>query len=243
LSAPIIGVTSSRSLNQFGYPQFSVSEAYTASLSNAGASPVLIPLGLPETTLQTIVQRLDGILFSGGGDIDPRQYGNDPHPLVSDVDPDRDQVEIQLLHQVMKEGLPILGICRGLQIINVALGGSLYEDVLEQHPKAVKHRYYPDWPRDHLAHTVQVETGSQLMEILGTSTVQVNSLHHQGVNQLAPGLRASSYAPDGLIEGFELQDYPYGLAVQWHPENLQAYAPMRELFKSFVEAAGNHKRA
>jgi putative glutamine amidotransferase len=107
----------------------------------------------------------------------------------------------------------------------------------------LNHRYYPDWPRDHLAHTIQVETDSQLEEVLGTSTIQVNSMHHQAVKQLAPGLRASSHAPDGILEAFELQDYPYGLAVQWHPENLQAHAPMRELFKSFVQAAGNHNKA
>lgn len=236
---PLIGVTSSRNLNQYGYPQHSVSEAYISSLRDAGAAPVLIPLGLPGTTLQAFVSRLDGILFSGGGDIDPGQYGNAPHPLVSDVDTDRDQVEIQLLHKTMRKGLPILGICRGLQVINVALGGSLYEDILEQHPGALNHRYYPDWPRDHLAHTVQVETDSELEGILGTSTIQVNSMHHQAVKQLAPGLRASSYAPDGILEAFELQDYSYGLAVQWHPENLQAHAPMRELFKSFVRAAAN----
>jgi putative glutamine amidotransferase len=137
--------------------------------------------------------------------------------------------------------MPVFGICRGLQVINVALGGTLYEDLDDQFPNALKHDYYDDQPRDYLAHTIRVETDSRLARILGSSSTEVNSLHHQGIRRLAPSLRASAFAPDGLIEATELLEYPFGLAVQWHPECLQAYAPMRHLFQAFVDAANNYR--
>jgi len=241
LSIPLIGVTTYRTLNKFGFTQSSVSEAYTCSLVNAGAVPLLIPVGLPESALDALLPRLDGILFTGGGDIDPQRYGGEPHPLVSDVDNDRDRIELYLLEHIFETKAPFMGICRGLQVINVALGGSLYEDILDQRPDSIKHAYLPDWPREHLAHTIQVEANSRLAGILGTDNLQVNSLHHQGIRRLAPGLQASAYAPDGMIEAFELPGHPYGLAVQWHPENLQAYTPMQVLFRSFVQAVEEHK--
>ncbi|MEW5872901.1 MAG: gamma-glutamyl-gamma-aminobutyrate hydrolase family protein [Chloroflexota bacterium] len=238
MRTPLIGLTTYRSLNQQGYPQFSQSEAYTSALAQAGACPVMIPLGLPEAALQALLARLDGVLFTGGGDVDPERYGNPQHPLVAGVDSDRDQLEIDLAQQLARSGKPFLGICRGLQVINVALGGSLYEDLLEQHPNSLKHQFYPDWPRQHLAHAVQVEPGSRLAEILGASNAQVNSLHHQGIQRLAAGLSLTARAPDGVIEAFEMPGHPFGLAVQWHPENLQDHAPMRALFQAFVGAAG-----
>lgn len=238
MSLPMIGLTTYRSLSQQGYPQFAQSEAYTRALAQAGACPVMIPLGLPEAALQTLLARLDGVLFTGGGDVDPARYGNPQHPLVADVDPNRDQLEIGLLHELTRAGKPFLGICRGLQVINVALGGSLYEDLLEQRPGSLEHRFYPGWPREHLAHAVQIEPGSRLAEILSGPTFPVNSLHHQGIQRLAAGLRPTASAPDGLVEAFELPGHSFGLAVQWHPENLQEHAPMRALFQAFVRAAG-----
>ncbi len=234
---PLIGVTTYRNLSSQGYPQFSTSQAYCDSLAQAGASPVMIPSGLPDETLSTLISRLNGILFSGGGDIHPECYGSKLHPLVANVDTDRDHLEISLLHQAIQVGAPFFGICRGLQAINVALGGSLYEDILDQRQESIPHQYYPDWPREHLAHSVQIEPGSRLADILGGVTFSVNSLHHQGIRILASGMQASAYAPDGLIEAIELPDYPFGLAVQWHPENLQAHPPMRALFRTFVQAA------
>ncbi|MBN1145660.1 MAG: gamma-glutamyl-gamma-aminobutyrate hydrolase family protein [Anaerolineales bacterium] len=238
---PLIGVTTYRTPSKYGYAQNCVSEAYTSSLASAGAAPLLIPVGLPEPGLDALWPRLDGILFTGGGDIDPQQYGGEPHPFVSDVDIDRDRMEIHLFNHILEDRLPFLGICRGLQVINVALGGSLYEDIIDQRPDSLKHQYFPDWPRDYLAHTIQIENDSRLASILGAESLQVNSLHHQGVRRLAPGLQASAYAPDGLIEAFELPGHPYGLAVQWHPENLQAHAPMQALFRSFVQAIIENK--
>ena len=237
MTAPLIGITTYRNPNRLGYPQNCISEAYVSSLEAAGALPAMIPLGLSESTLDGMLERLDGVLFSGGGDLQPERYGSQPHPLVHNVDLDRDRVELKLFEETIRRGLPFLGICRGLQLINVALGGSLYEDLLDQHPGALRHQAPDEWPRDQLAHTVQLEIDSRLSAILGGTELQVNSQHHQGIRRLAGGLRATAYAPDGIVEAFELPGYPYGLAVQWHPEWLQAHAPMRALFRSFAQAA------
>ena len=184
-----------------------------------------------------MISRLDGVIFSGGGDLESSIYGMEATPEVKNVDPDRDRVEIQTVLEVVSEGLPFLGICRGLQVINVALGGTLYTHIADQHPQAVEHTFYPDWSRDHLGHPVRVDRGSRLAAILDTQEIQTNSLHHQGIRTQAPGLQATAWAPDGLIEGIELPEHPFGLGVQWHPEWMPASAPMRALFSAFVEAA------
>jgi putative glutamine amidotransferase len=237
LTSPLIGITTYRILSRYGYPVIGVTEAYNQALSRAGAHPVLVPLGLPDDSLQGLLARLDGILFSGGGDVHPQRYGAQPHPLVDSVDEDRDRVEITLIQEVMARGIPFLGICRGLQVINVALGGSLYEDLLDQHPNALKHDRFPGEARDFLAHPVTINRDSQLLDILGSAEIEVNSLHHQGIRRLSPKLRATAHAPDGVIEAVEAPAHPFGLAVQWHPEWLQAHLAMRALFEKFVQAA------
>jgi putative glutamine amidotransferase len=237
LSSPLIGITTSRIYNRYGFSQIAVTEAYVKAVSRAGATPLLIPLGLPDAAYRALLDHLDGILFSGGGDVQPERYGGQPHPLVSEMDPDRDRVEISLLQDSLQSGKPFLGICRGLQLINVAMGGSLYEDLQVQYPKAQRHQFFPEKPRSFPAHDVQIEPESRLAGILGTTQTEVNSLHHQGIRQLAAGLWASAYAPDGVIEAFELPDYPFGLAVQWHPEWMQDLGPMRALFQAFTQAA------
>jgi putative glutamine amidotransferase len=237
LTRPLIGITTYRSLSRYSYPVISLTEAYVQALSLAGADPLLVPPGLPDKGMGSLLARLDGILFSGGGDIHPRFYGSQPHPLVTEVDEDRDRVEIALVRQAMQRGTPFLGICRGLQVINVALGGSLYEDLLDQYPNSLKHDSFPEKARDYLAHSVSIDENSQLAEILGTQEVQVNSLHHQGIRKAAPDLRSTAHAPDGVIEAVEAPEHPFGLAVQWHPEWLQAHLVMRSLFERFVQAA------
>jgi putative glutamine amidotransferase len=236
MTAPLIGITTYRTHNRYQYPQICLSEAYISSLAQAGALPVLVPLGLSESALDELVARLDGVLFSGGGDVEPERYGSQPHPLVDNVDLDRDRVELHLLQKVLAARQPFLGICRGLQLINIGLGGTLYEDILDQKPGSLHHSTPDELPRNHLSHTVRVESNSQLSKILAHPEVQVNSLHHQGVRRLAGDLLPTAYAPDGIIEAFELPGVRYGLAVQWHPEWLQEHLSMQALFRSFVEA-------
>ena len=241
MTSSLIGITTSRSGKSNGYPVFTLAEAYASALLQAGASPILIPISVTDEALSHILTRLDGLLFSGGGDMHPHSYGGEEHPRVDLVDQDRDRGEVLLVKRALGRSLPVFGICRGLQVINVALGGTLYEDLDDQFPNALKHDYIDEQARDYLAHSIQVEPDSRLSRILGISSLKVNSLHHQGIRRLATSLCASAFAPDGLIEAAELLEYPFGIAVQWHPECLQDYAPMRLLFQAFVEAANNYR--
>jgi len=237
MMAPLIGITTYRHLNKQGYPLISLNEAYVQAVSQAGGIPILVPLGLPKNQIAAILLRLDGILFSGGGDIEPGRFGMEPHPEVTGVDLDRDRVEIALAQDAVQKGVPFLGICRGIQILNVALGGTLYTHIPDQVPGAVHPPYIEENPRDFLAHEVTIQAGTQLYKILGESQVRVNSLHHQGILDLAPGLVESAHASDGVIEAVEMPGHPFGVAVQWHPECIPSLAPMRALFKSFGVAA------
>jgi putative glutamine amidotransferase len=152
------------------------------------------------------------------------------------VDEDRDRVEITLFQAAYDRRMPFLGICRGLQLVNIALGGSLYEDLLAQYPQALQHNYFSVQAPDYLAHPVTVEEDTRLAGILGATRLEVNSLHHQGIRQLGSGLQPIAHAPDGLVEAVQVLDYPFGLAVQWHPEWLQEHLAMRALFSEFVRA-------
>jgi putative glutamine amidotransferase len=234
---PVIGVTTMRRKSQYGLQLASLAEAYVKALSQAGACPVLIPNQLPEQALDDLLARLDGILFTGGGDIAAKYYQAETHPKINGVESARDQLELSILERVVQDGKPFMGICRGLQLINVGLGGSLYADIAEQVPEADKHDYYPDWDRDFLSHPVSTQPDSRLAAILGNNSTAVNSLHHQAIRDLAPGLVATAHAPDGIIEAVELLQHPFGLAVQWHPEWLTAHSQMRRLFAAFIEAA------
>lgn len=242
MQQPLIGITTHRSYTALGVPLFAAAQAYAEAIIQAGGAPVLIPLGLSESTLETLLNRLDGLLFSGGGDIAPETYGSQPDLKVDDVDRDRDQIEFWLVHQAIQRPLPFLGICRGLQVINVALGGTLYSDILDQHPGAMPHQFFPGHPRSYRAHTVKIASGSHLAQFLDQDQIAVNSLHHQGVNQLADKALANALAPDGILEGLEIPDHPFGMAVQWHPEWMQDDLAMQRLFQAFVQASSeNHQ--
>jgi putative glutamine amidotransferase len=233
---PVIGVTTMCRQNEQGMQLVSVAEAYITALTQAGICPVLIPNQISESAVDELLVRLDGILFTGGGDIAADFYQDEQNPMINGVERDRDRIELHLLKRAVEEGKPFMGICRGLQLVNVGLGGSLYADIAEQAPWAIKHDYYPEWKRDYLAHSVEVQTDSRLHSILGAKTVEVNSLHHQAIRQVAPDLVPTAFASDGIVEAVELQQHPFGLAVQWHPEWLTAHRQMRNLFSAFAEA-------
>ena len=236
MKKPLIGITAFRH-RQGTLPRAALNQTYITAVQKAGGIPVLIPVGIPEDHFDDLFARLDGIIFTGGVDIVPGRYNAPMHPTVTEVDPLRDEMEIAMLQRLVKTEMPIFAICRGIEVINVALGGTLYTHISDQLPNALHHPNYGDLPRTLLAHSVQVESGSRLDDILGSSTVWVNSLHHQGVRDLAPGLRATAFAPDGLVEGLEIIDHPYGVAVQWHPEELIDQPPMLNLFQSLVKAS------
>jgi putative glutamine amidotransferase len=238
MSQPIIGLTTSQVSTLSRPAETKLADAYIQAVIDAGGTPLLIPNHIPDKALGKLCSRLDGLLFTGGGDIHPERYGGKVHERVYSINLQRDHIEITLFQEARRIRLPFLGICRGIQVINVACGGTLYEDICDQHPEALKHDYYPDWSRDHLAHEVDIDPNSQLSRVLDQSQVRVNSLHHQAVREVSPDLVIVAHAPDGIVEGIELPGHPFGMAVQWHPECLQAYQAMRALFTNFVAAAG-----
>lgn len=234
---PLIGITTTHSQNEDNLPSIMVLQAYARAVLEAGGAPVLVPSMLVETGWEAVYARLDGLLFSGGADLSPDLFKGAPHPRVYGVDSQRDSIELTFFHAALKDGKPLLGICRGIQLINVALGGTLYSHLPGQLPNALDHDYPGDL-RTVLVHEVRLEAGTRLAGIAGEQVLKVNSLHHQGLKALAPGLRAAGHAPDGLVEAVELPDHPFALAVQWHPEWLTDQGPTRNLFRAFVQAAG-----
>jgi putative glutamine amidotransferase len=234
---PWIGITSYRTDKGYYVPRAAVGQAYIDSILQAGGIPLLIPVGIPEAQLPQLCSGLDGLLLTGGGDIDPTRFGEMMHPKVRSIDTARDEIEIALAKLVVKEKKPFLAICRGIQVLNVALGGTLYTHISDQLPDALLHPCYPDLPRNLAVHEVKLVEGSQLAGIFGGPKVRVNSLHHQGLKDVAPGLRPTGFAPDGLVEVLEVPDHTFGIGVQWHPEAMPESVQMQALFRAFVDAA------
>ncbi len=239
---PIIGCTSSRKMSddtpsvEFkGLPS-----SYVEAVIAAGGIPLLIPEGLGESDLELVFERIDGLLVPGGGDIDPSFYGEDlRHESLRGINPGLDQLEFYMVRKAVAEQKPMLAICRGHQVFNVALGGTLWQDVASQTESGTEHDLFRKFSRQHIAHDVSITAGTNLARCLGAPIVSVNSLHHQGVRQLAPELTVAAVAPDGLVEGIEVPGHPFAVGVQWHPENLVHDHPaMMSLFKGFVDAAG-----
>ena len=237
MSTPVIGLTTYNGENQYGHPIVALMQQYIIAVSEAGGVPMLIPSGVTSEAIKALFEKLDGILLTGGGDIAIKRFDGEPHLRVHGVDPDRDTVEFALLQAAAESGKPFLGICRGFQVVNVALGGTLYTHIQDQLPGAIEHDYDSDSQRQFLAHKIRLQKSSSLEDILIESEIAVNSLQHQGAKDLAPTLKQTAFAPDGLVEGLELMGHPFALAVQWHPEWLLDQPVSRRLFKAFVESA------
>ena len=241
---PVIGIATQTLPGVPGerQPCWLMGRSYVEELRKVGGVPWVIPL-VPhdEDTLNEIFSRLDGVFVTGGVDVDPTRYGEAKSPLCGTTDPDRDAVELLLLKYAMANELPVLAVCRGIQILNVLGGGTLYQDVSAMVPAALKHDYFPtpaQPSRKYLAHDITVKAGSKLGAILGDGVVPVNSMHHQAIKDLAPGLAPTAFAPDGIIEGVEGTGDQYVIAVQWHPEELTDTQPgMKRLFTTFIDAA------
>jgi len=214
---------------------FGLRQAYFRALYTAGSNVLCV--GRPtESNLRRLLTAADGIFLAGGTDINPKHYRAEA-TFSQKIDDDRDRVELLLAKTAAKRGIPFLGICRGMQVANVALGGTLYQDVLREFSGALKHQYDEVAPRNHIAHNVSVLRRSLLGRIAGRSAeLPVNSLHHQGIERLAKDCVASAYAPDGLVEAIELPRHPFFLGVEWHPEELDDL-PSRNIFSSFIRAA------
>ncbi len=233
---PLIGVPCQGNLRS-RYRRYCVGQSYCRALQVAGGAPVLLPL-LDDETLLAAYQRLDGLLLAGGGDIAPHHFGEVRQAKLSSVDPPRDRVELLLARQAVSDDLPLLAICRGHQVLNVALGGTLYQDIVTQTPQALRHNFHPEYPYNYLGHEVRIEPGTHLADILGAGRLGVNSFHHQSAKDVARGFRVTASAPDGVVEAIEARDKRFVIGVQWHPEELVADDPrMKHLFEAFVSEA------
>ena len=221
-----------------GAERTGVNAAYVRALLAAGSVPLVLSPLLGSALVARALDGVDGLLLTGGEDIDPAWYGAQTSPLLDPPSPERDLFELALFSVARQRELPILGICRGIQLINVALGGTLFQDLSSERPGGVEHR--PEGPRDIRSHRVRLQPNSRAARALGSLSVEVNSSHHQAIKDLAPGLLPTGWTDDDLVEAVEGSvDAPWLLAVQWHPEEMHAdaRAPDHGLFAALVRAA------
>ncbi len=237
MAAPLIGVTAGVRKDNEGNPRVMLGEVYVSAVLRAGGIPLLIPTGVPDEALDDLRARLDGIIVTGGPDIEPSIFNGEPHPAIYGIDPRRDSLELNLVRNAVEHGTPILGICRGIQVMNVALGGDLYTHIADQLPGSLRHDTDPSHSYDYPAHEIRTEPGSRIEDILGKQSERVNSWHHQGVRAPAPGTRPTAWSPDGLIETIEVQGHPFGVGVQWHPEWMPTVDSMQAIFRALIAAA------
>ncbi|WP_242647928.1 gamma-glutamyl-gamma-aminobutyrate hydrolase family protein [Candidatus Desulforudis audaxviator] len=228
----MIGITC---LQEHEHGQVFLPESYFRAVEQAGGVPVLLPPLSPGLGVGRMVELVDGILLAGGGDVDPVFFGEEPLPDTGIITPERDLFEIALVRRVLHAGRPVLGICRGMQVLNIAAGGDIHQDVSRAGAR-IKH--YQEAPRWHPTHRLHVRPGSLLARILGEGALRVNSLHHQAVRRLAPGFSVSAQAGDGIIEAVEGTGPAFVLGVQFHPESMYERHPVfLNLFAALVEAA------
>ncbi len=233
MSKPIIALTASWNMETL---RMILNQDYIHAVADAGGVPIVLPCTTDEEGLRSALDHADGLLLTGGADIDPSLYGEETLPCCGTVTRIRDDTELVLIRHALEKKMPILGICRGFEILNAALGGTLYQDIEQQYGSAVSHPRY-DIPGGD-AHTVQYLEGTLLKSIMGEEKGYVNSRHHQGVKEPAAGLKICAQAPDGLTEGLEAEDGRPILAVQWHPESLYQRLPVqRRIFQWLIRAA------
>ncbi len=236
---PLIGITTSTQVSddptRLGLRRYALPAYYVARIEEAGGLPVLLPNVLGEQAAG-YVARLDGLVLSGGVDVEPDCYGAQPHAKLGEVDRARDKFEIAAVKAARAAGLPILAICRGMQLTNVAFGGTLVQDIPSQVEGAFQHEQHTT-DIEQPGHAVSFEAGTVLHTLAGVAQTRVNSSHHQAVARMAEGFRVTAKAGDGVIEAMEHLQAPFFQCVQWHPERLVADALTRALFAAFLEAA------
>lgn len=240
---PLIAVTTTMwPRGRHSLPRVEVNAQYVEALETAGATAVLLTPAHGAESMQRILWACHGLLLTGGEDVEPWRYGESPHATVDDVNPARDEAELAAVAEARRRGMPILAICRGIQVLNVALGGTLYQDLPSQLGGDLLHQQTAAW--NERWHDGRVEEGSILEEVFGTGALRINSFHHQAIRELAPSLKATVRAEDGVIEGVEATDHAWTCGVQWHPERGEAHGPSgdprdpdRRLFWAFAQAA------
>ncbi len=234
MSKPLIGLTPSHDIHT---DDISMRSTYLNAVKQAGGIPVVLPLEAEEQDIRRFVSLLDGFLFTGGPDVHPFLFGENTHLHCGEVSVKRDFLELTLLNLAMEKKKPILGICRGIQLINIGLGGDIYQDIPSQFPQDFPIAHKQPFPYAIPSHKVSVVPDTKLSEICELPEIQVNSMHHQAVRKTAPCCIVSGTGPDGLIEAIEMPDYPFLVGVQWHPEYLwKQDKSAANLFFQFVEA-------
>lgn len=236
---PLIGFTPTPQVEETDHGTFrrnALTAYYSKAIEAAGGIPVMLPAHYQE--VGEMLDRIDGLVLSGGGDIDPARFGQDLHPKSDEIDAERDAFEYAIFHEAVRRDMPVLGICRGLQLINTALGGTLYQDIGDLKADAQEHRQHSvPVHAEQTYHTVTLAPGNHpLREILGTDTLDVNSFHHQGIDRLAEPLTAIAQSDDGLIEAIDYPDMTFCIAVQWHPEMLAGdRSDHASIFSAFIQ--------
>lgn len=240
---PLIAVTTSIAAAGRQPERIVLNTAYLAAVESAGGTPLPLAPGIGPAALADILSRADGLVLTGGGDVDPTRYGQQPHPETAFVSVARDEMEAAAIRLALAAGKPLLAICRGMQMLNVALGGTLHQHVPDVYGDALRHAQDADRPVP--THMARVEPGSRTAAALGLAAgeteIAVNSMHHQAVDRPGEGLVPTAWAPDGVVEALDLPGYgPWFAAVQWHPEEMAPSVPhARHLFAAFVAAAGD----
>jgi putative glutamine amidotransferase len=232
MTKPLIGIGSDISITPGKRDRAFAYTTYIDSLRRAGAIPVLIP-PQPENARE-IVDELDGLVLAGGDDCDPAVYGEEKHPSVEPMDARRQEGDITLAKIARDRGIPTLGICLGVQVMNVAAGGTLVQDIDSQMQTEIEHASEPE---DRARHDILIEGDTRLASILGKNEINVNSSHHQAIKKVGDGLRVTAHAPDGIIEGLEDPRHPFYVGVQWHPEDMPREDSASKIFGAFVKAA------
>lgn len=229
---PLIGISCNWRAEENGFGELRMDDAYARAISRVGGVPVLIPT---DADADALAESLDGLLIPGGADIDPRLYGEEPHPTTRIVARPRFEMEWALVRAFETQRKPILGICYGAQLLNVWRGGSLYQHLPELPFVTLSHRREPD-EQAHPRHFVRLERNSRLHALIGQEQFEIVSAHHQAVREVGKGLRIVAHSPDGVIEGIEDPELPFFIGVQWHPERDPDAPATRVLFEAFVQA-------
>jgi len=232
---PVIGITTD--VQQDG--ENILKNTYVQAVIRAGGLPMIVPVGL-EQDVEQLIEMFDGLLLSGGNDINPMLFNEEPHEYLGVVSPSRDSSELELARRMLKTGKPILGICRGLQVLNVAVGGTLYQDLNKQNDSPIL-QHIQKAPNTHCSHYVQLDKGSLLESIAGSERIQVNSYHHQSLKEVPSDFKVTGVASDGIVEAIESTDEQFVLGVQWHPEALSAAgdAVSLRIFERFISECAN----
>ncbi len=241
MGKPLIGITSTVEITESGH---TVAKAYVpivTAVARAGGLPVIFAPVVDMDVLRGLYDRVDGILLPGGGDVQPALYHAEQHPATTRIVPERDEMELQLARWAVEDNRPLFGICRGHQVMNVALGGTLVQDIPSQIETTLIHDQSDVKPRNEAIHEVTIDPTSYLGKLIGKPVLRVNSLHHQSNEKPGEAIRFTAQAEDGINEAMEVPGHRFALSVQWHPENMVNDKDAQALFSAFVQAANGRQ--